>query len=306
MELISTGGPRATQPWLRTGASSAVNMIKFAKSLVVVGSAVLFALMWGVLIGQHALKGEGESARLDYGRLLKEGEQIRERTHGIYFLENRLGSTHTVVKRYDSGEIVLRNDTCVNLGEGARYVAGLSGELDVSFSARFSPLQGLLGLIVRSKALGFHLVGVPVNEMLMIRGRLGDRGIKTAVPLVREEIFGGIFVPLGGLPDLSEAELGRTWTIHLVNPIRGELEKVTISMEGAKLVEVDGERLQVFKLVFSARRSEWDCWVGQDGEVLIQGTPFGLTLRREDIPQSILRDIMTEGFERYVGTRKRK
>ncbi len=96
------------------------------------------------------------------------------------------------------------------------------------------------------------------------------------------------FLPISGLSDLTPEDVGETWSLQFINPLMGRMEKVVARVDEYRDVKTDAGTMRAFKVVFQSGKFKWHSWVKDDGEVLIQGTPFGLTLRRDDLPPQIL------------------
>ena len=99
------------------------------------------------------------------------------------------------------------------------------------------------------------------------------------------------FSPLTAVPSLDEQQVGGNWSVALLNPVTGDFQDVAVRVARSQNLRIDGESVKAFRLDFQAPVGEWVCWVTGDGQVLVQGTPFGLTLRREDLPPEALRAL---------------
>jgi len=111
------------------------------------------------------------------------------------------------------------------------------------------------------------------------------------VPYDQDRLLGETLSPLAALPELSEDQVGRAWSFNMVNPIAGAVQPVTAQVERSKELRIRGETVRVFELRFNSGSSRWTSWVTEQGEVLMQGTPFGLALQREDLPPSALEEL---------------
>ena len=107
-------------------------------------------------------------------------------------------------------------------------------------------------------------------------------------------MLGEAFSPLTSMPELSKSDVGRTWSVEMVNPLAGGMQTVTVRMAAMREVELPGGKTRVFRLDFSTGSNRWASWVQQDGAVLIQGTPFGLTIRRDDLPTAVVQQLEAE------------
>lgn len=265
------------------------------KNIFVLGAAVFFAVMWGLLIRKHVAGGQAVAP--DYSRLLGPGEQRRETTLGIYFLGQRFGKTHTVMTRGSDRGLTIRSETEIELNPGLKPVTGISGKIDLEFVAHVGPLSGLERLSFRSRKLNLNLHGYRRDGSLAMTGSLGQEQISTTLSLDESRFVTGIFSPLSGLPRLSENAVGQEWQLHMVNPIFGQVEKVTARLESSRTVTLDLEEVRVFRLSLSTSTNSWESWLTEDGQILVQGTPIGLTLKREDVDPKVIESLTEEADE---------
>lgn len=266
-------------------------MVRVMKGVMIALIAAFFALMWGLMMRAHVFGKAVTHTAPDYDRLLAPGEDQRERTMGIYFVGRRFGTSHAVIERHPDGTILIRNKTDLELGESMKDVLGISGALDFSFCARISPLAGLQNLRLTSKKMSLRLLGFPEGEQLRVVGRLGTEEVNMSVPFDRHRAIGDVFSPPAGLPELNAKAVGSTWYCHVLNPVLGRVQRVTGTVDDARVVEMGGRKERVYLLSFRVANSRYEMWVKEDGEVLIQGTPFGLSLRRDDLPRSVLEQL---------------
>jgi hypothetical protein len=254
--------------------------------------AAFFAIMWGLLLRDHLRTQSAAQLRPNYDNLLKPGEEERNTAWGIYFGAVRIGHLSMKVARETDGTITVRTDAAISISQAARYIVGVAGNLDAGFQATISPLRGLMFFQIDSKLLNAAVQGsVRENEIYLI-GHIGAERIRTSLPYNQDRLLGEALSPLTALPALKESQVGRSWDIDMVNPITGSVQKVTIAVAGSKRVILRGEKVTAFELTFVAGANRWASWVTEDGDVLVQGTPFGLTMQREDLPASVLSELI--------------
>ncbi len=264
---------------------------RLGRLAVLLAITAFFAVMWGLLIKQHLRTASATEMRPNYDNLLGPDEQERSSAWGIYFSGLRIGRLDMRVRRETDGTIEVRTTAAVSINAAARYIVGVSGDLDAKFLATISPLRGLMFFQVDSKLLDASLRGSVHENEIMLVGHVGEERIRTTLPYDPDTLFGEALSPLTALPELRESQVGRSWTIDMVNPITGDVQKVTIAVAGSKRIVLGGKKVRAFDLTFTAGSSRWASWVTESGEVLIQGTPFGLTMQREDLPADVLGDL---------------
>lgn len=266
-------------------------MAKLLKYSLLLGVAAFFAVMWGLLLRSHLPMRDAERLRPSYDNLLKPGQDERSAAWGIYFAGRRIGQSNTKVWRGQDGTISIRTITEIHLETAARYILGVTGTLDVDFTATISPLRGLQSFEIESDLLNTSLLGTVRQDRILINGHIGEDTVRTSMPYDEHRLLGQVLAPPTTLPPLDEGSPGQAWTLDMVNPVAGKVEQVTVSIIGFKDLVLAEETTRVFKLLFATRNKHWISWVTDDGEVLVQGTPFGLRLQRDDIPQDALAEL---------------
>ncbi|MBS3762317.1 MAG: hypothetical protein KGZ25_03325 [Planctomycetes bacterium] len=257
-----------------------MKMVRDATILLV---ACFFALMWGLYLREHIPTETGTTLKPDYESLLPEGQTKRKTVMGIYMSGERRGKTVTEVKKTESGTITVESLTQLELGDLKKIIIPGGKTVDVNFRATISPLTGLRTISLTSKSLGTSLLGRRQEGVLKLDGNVAGQKIHSKVPFESEPVLSQTFSPLAGLPDLGRVDEGRVWTIHVVNPLLGSVKSVKIRHAKIQNVTVDGEQYQLHRLDMKMGTHIWKAWVRPDGEVLYQGTPFGLSLLRENI-----------------------
>jgi len=281
---LSTPAPRDTRPVAA----------RLAGAAVVLAISCFCAFMWALLIRAHLPGPEPPGLRTDYADLLAPGEQERSARWGIYLGDQRIGSSQMQVARQADGTIVLTTKVAANLGPATKYVAGFVGVLDVEFRAVVSPLRGLLSWRAQSEALDANVQSVVREGRMLVKGRLAGRRVDSELPYEPGGLVSEAFSPLAAIPPLAESQVGRSWAVSVLNPVTGDLQDVSVRIKRTKALRIGESQVTAFELDFQGPGSQWGCWVTEEGEVLVQGTPFGLTLRREDLPAEALDALTNE------------
>lgn len=273
---------RALSPLQRAGKLAALFAV-----------TAFFAVMWGLLLRDHLRTQSAAQMRPNYDSLLKPGEQERNTDWAVYFGTTRIGLLTMKVWREPDSTITVRTNAAITISQAARYVVGITGDLDLEFQATISPLRGPMFFQVNSKLLDAALQGTVRDNEIHLAGHLGPERIRTSLPYEQDTLLGEALSPLTALPELKESQVGRSWDINMVNPITGAVQKVTIAVAGSKKIVLNGSKVRAFELTFVAGASHWASWVTEDGDVLVQGTPFGLIMKRQDLPESVLSELTT-------------
>jgi hypothetical protein len=260
---------------------------------VVLAVSCFCAVMWALLIRANLSRPALPNSPPDYGALLAPGETERVEQWGIYLGPQRVGGSTMRIAREGDGAISIATEVRADLGQAARYMVGSAGPFKVELHAEVSPLRGLRSWEVNSEALDARVLGVVRGDRMLIRGRLRGRTVKTDLPYEPGRLISEAFSPLTAMPPLDERQVGRSWSMAVLNPVTGDIQDVTVHVVRSLEVRIGGEPVRVFQLDFEVPNGKWPSWVTGQGRVLMQGTPFGLTLRREDLPAQVLR-VLTE------------
>ncbi len=247
-----------------------------------------FAVMWGLLLQRQMPLVHQRAVAASYADLLPPGEDRIASTWHISFAETEIGQTEVEIHRSQSGIIILRTDTRIELDPAFRYVIGAAGTVDLSFRAHISPLRGLDYFEAGSDFLGARLLGTVEETELTLSGRVGETRISSTVPYDEGAFLGDMLSPLAPLKDLDDGMIGRSWSVEMVNPIAARVQPVTVTVTESREVTLGDRTDRVYRLLFAGAASRWVSWVTADGRVILQGTPFGLVLRRSDLPIGVL------------------
>ena len=256
--------------------------------------AAFFALMWGLLLRQHLHTSRPATLQPAYDQLLKPGQQQRDEQWGVYFSGHRIGKSEVKITRDGEGQFHVRSQTQITIDPTARLLTGLAGDLDISFEATISPLTGPRDFQVISERLDTRLMGTAGDNGMHIAGHVGAEHVRTVLPVSPDLLLGEVFSPMTSLPELGKGDVGRTWSVDMVNPLAGGMQTVMVHVAAVREVELAGGKARVYRLDFTTGNGRWACWVQQDGDLLIQGTPFGLTIRREDLPPGVVEQLEAE------------
>lgn len=267
------------------------HLLKYAAVLAV---TAFFAVMWGLLLRSHLTFDRPGGLQPAYDRLLGLDEEKRSTSWGIYFGEMRIGTSEVTISRDESSALSVESKTRIKLGPALRYVVGIVGELDVDFRAAVSPLRGLQYFSAESALLNTTLQGSVQDGVITLFGHVGEERIRSSIPFEADRLMGQVLSPLTALPKLEKRDVGRSWAVDIVNPLAGQIQEVMVSVEDHRQVEIGGDATEVLQLSFTSGSSRWVSWVTEEGDVLIQGTPFGLTLRREDLSAAVLRELTAD------------
>ena len=266
-------------------------LIKYGLVLAI---AAFFAVMWGLLLKQHFPTLHPATLTPAYAQLLKPGQQSREDSWGVYFAGRRIGKSDVRITRDAEGQFRVRSNTQITIDPAVGLLIGLAGVVDITFEATISPLVGPRDFQVNSDRMHTRIMGTVGEDGIRVIGYVGAERVRALLPASRDLILGEVLSPMTTMPKLSRGDVGRTWSVDMVNPLAGGMQTVTVRVAATREVELAGGRTRVFRLDFNTGNSRWVSWVQQDGELLIQGTPFAVSLRREDLPPAVVEQLEAE------------
>jgi len=263
-------------------------MARLLRYSFVFGSAVFFAVMWGLLIRSQMPTVATRSFRPDYARLLEPGEDERTTTWTVHFTGRRIGMCAVTVERQTAGLILVTTTSRVIAGPLLSGMFGTSGPIDAEFQATFSPLRGLRSFQASSAALNTRLRGTLSRGVILLSGTLGDQTVNARVPFDEQRLLGQALSPLAALPRVDRMRVGDSWQLDLVNPLSASVQHATITVATSRDIELDGEPTKALELLAVSGGRQWTSWMTKDGDVLVQGTPFGVSLHRADLPEEVM------------------
>jgi hypothetical protein len=264
---------------------------KVVNSSLALGIAAFFAIMWGSLLLEHAVVEPAVDSPYNWGSLLQPDEPEKSHRWDILFGQRTVGTSHFTIRREEGGLLAVRNETQITVDPALRYVLGLAGTVDITFAAQASPLTGLRMVQLVSDALDTNLLGRRAEGSIKLMGRVGEQRVDTELPYDVEAFVGDLLSPVAPLQKVSDNDLGRSVTLDVINPLAGRMEKVTMTVAQSAKLRIGAREATCYRLAFAAGSARWHSWVTSDGQMLVQGTPFGLTMKRHDIPPDALDDL---------------
>lgn len=255
--------------------------MSIGRTIGVLAITVFFAVMWGLLLRDNLGQASSPSVPLDYEGLLKPGQKHRKYLWGVYYGKTRVGQTVSTVHRRKS-VIVVVNRTEVDLGETVKFLTEGPEKLELEFQAQISDYSGIQSVQIECPQLDIELYGVRQQGDMKLRGHIGSQHVDRKIPMKRNAFLGQTLTPIPELSSLQSVGKGKTWTVELFNPIGGNFQNVNVEYRGRSKQSFGGRVVEVHQIEFRTRAQTWMSYVNGEGEILRQGTPYGLTLVREN------------------------
>ncbi len=190
----------------------------------------------------------------------------------------RIGRSDLKITRDMEGVFHIESHTTLTIVAALRYLLGTPGNLDLTFKATISPLTGLRDFQVHSEGIDTRLLGVVSDDAIKVRGYVAGERISTDLPYTPGVFLGEVFSPFTSLPELSNSDVGRTWSVDMVNPLASGVQHVTVDLAARREVELDGKRTPVYRLDFASGSTHWRV-LGHPGR---SGAGAGHAVRPDD------------------------
>ncbi|MDP7035044.1 MAG: hypothetical protein QF752_11185 [Planctomycetota bacterium] len=258
-------------------------------SLIVVG----FWILMMVFLVQREILPEMVPVRSGYQAVLSDlGETPRREKMRIHFHGQSLGTSWTEMKRTGEGYRIIQHvkfstDSERTLADGP---IGTSFLQLLGLQAESRVIQEIgSDFQLRSVQVQFRLGGmegqvdgvVEGHRMRLIGGMKGESVQESFVDVPKGMLWGNHLSPLHGIGRLR---VGATSRFGSVDPMtRVSTVYTTQVLERLTPVAWEGGMMDVFKVQVTSRMSEWFLEITEDGTVLRQDGPMGLSMVRESL-----------------------
>ncbi|MCD6416708.1 MAG: hypothetical protein J7M08_08450 [Planctomycetes bacterium] len=266
-------------------------MEKLLRYATAAAITVFFATTWGLLLRQRLPAEQSGSIRADYDQLLPPGQTERSSQWDVLFAGARVGASTLKITRDETGDIEISSDTEIKLPASLGFLLGVAGRIDFHSLARVAPLRGLEYLELKSERFDTLMIGVVKEGKLSLRGHVRGKRTRSSFAYRPGAMLGSMISPLAPLRDFDDKLVGRSWQVEMINPLTGEPEQVTVKARSSCAVQLDSGPATCFNLFFTNGDLQWSSWVTADGQLVMQGTPFGIALRRRGLPQQTLEKL---------------
>ncbi len=255
-----------------------MNIGRYTAILVI---TAFFAVMWGLLLQNNVDWSSSPEGHPNYGAIMGQEQQDRKIVWSIYYATSRVGrSITTIQRRKDDIQIVSR--TNLNLGKGVQLLARVPDHLNVMLRADVSTVSGIRSIKIVCDQLDIRLHGVRQGDTLKVRGHVGEQMVENTIQVDQKVFVGQMLAPMSRLSPLSFLQSGQAWTVEIFNPLLGGFQEVNVVYKGKTEHFLQGRAMMAHRVVFRTDKRSWESYLNEEGEILQQGTPYGLKLIRED------------------------
>lgn len=203
---------------------------------------------------------------------------------GVYFRKTRVGRADTIVLRTPGNGLELVSRVTLSLERLRLPLLGALEEIKTSLVVRVGPDHTLrsFDLSVRQPISATVSGEVDEGKLKLTTHYADGTHSEKSVDYDARSLLCNALSPFTGVRNLR---VGKAWHFWSFNPLNHRMTRVNVTVTGKEMAQLDGEPVDAFVLTAQYGAIQVRSWVTQDGEVLRQDTPFGLSLRREAVPK---------------------
>ena len=187
----------------------------------------------------------------------------------IYQNDSKIGYTHRRMDRNETG-FAMTDTTFMRIN-----TMGMVQDLHVRTLAALQPDLTLAGFdfTLRSNLFDFNATGEVVDGTLVVK----TGGQETRIPATE-----GFFLAGGVLDAAWGANLatGDTRTFSVFDPATLGRRPVRVTAMGPETIDVMGRPQRTYRLAVDFMGATQSAWIGEDGSVVQESGPMGITLKR--------------------------
>lgn len=266
-------------------------MYRILKNVGVLAITCFFAFMWGLRLRENLIEQSTPSLQPNYDRLLATEEDERSELWGIYLTDQvSVGTVRATFRRQYDGSITTQVVT--TLRRSLAELLGFDKGVDLIYHSEYSPLIGLSSFSVFCDAAELQLLGRIEKGEIRLSGWLAQERIEEVLPYDAGDVTGTVLTPTFATPTLQK-QLGQRWAVRVVDPLTGGVRRIdiTVVQKTQATLDEEGPPETIYKLNYVMGRSSWYAWVRENGQAIVQGAPLPVVLRREDLPQEVIRNL---------------
>ncbi len=269
------------------------------KLLICVAITVFWLGMNAQLVRRELWLPSLPSAKVGIAGMLAPGIRFKEQWMGIYFNDEKVGYSHTVVNKFGG-----------SLAPGYKVTNTTYMALNLLETPVKVHFQGSLHTDEEFKMRSFSSTLKSVGHKIRIDGEMDGDELTVAV-LTGNKVFrkkmkvnenlnmSNSLTPLLFLPNM---EPGVTYSLDILNPISFSTSKAKIKVTGMEPFEYNGKEIDTYVVETEYEGLAFTAWVTESGDVLKESTPMGWTLLRED--RAVARDFKVKetAFRRDIAS----
>ncbi|MBI2191154.1 MAG: hypothetical protein HYU36_04140 [Planctomycetes bacterium] len=246
------------------------------RNVILLSIVGFWAVMTAALVHREWQAGRDAAVGRGYAAILRPELVDSEAQMGMYLQGERVGVTHTLMRRLES-HYEMDNWTRVGLPVLGPDRLNFHTKVRVGQDLRLQDVTGELTF----SSLTLRMDGKVRGEELQLQfWNGGERVFEQTIPCSDEDLFTHLFSPFTPIPELKP---GQSWKIRMFHPLTRDLETATATAEVKEELILGGQVFQVVRVRVKAKSMEALAWVTPEGVVLKQWIPsLGLMLLKED------------------------
>lgn len=233
-------------------------MIKLISGAVI----VFWALMTILYFKQEILPALPALTQPSYETFLKSTTILKNSQMGIYFGGRKIGSSITKTETLPDGYYRMSNTTTVSLFQGPfENKIELNGYSLINKNYQLDSFQ----FTVKSLIFNYEIKGKTEKEEMIVEIFDGKNTEVKRFKNLQEATLSNGFSPFLSMPNLS---VGKEWTINMVNPMNGTIERVRAFVETQDTMEWKGKEYTVYEVVIDYKGYKPRGWITPEGYLL--------------------------------------
>ncbi|HOX36585.1 MAG TPA: hypothetical protein PL033_01235 [Candidatus Brocadiia bacterium] len=261
-----------------------------------------WAAMMSLLLRREVFPEKPKIADADYSHMLGQRD-VRHVEMGIYSQSYRIGSLVADTKRIEGGEFEYECEVRFTEFKSVMPRLKMLSNAEIDVFARASAISGLSRFEAELRAADmepFKISAMPRgDDEIWVIIRHGEGQPETVkVPMSSKRVISSGIGPLSQIPKLGRNDVGRQWRMKMISPFTGRADDMVVKVVRRSLAMLGDQEVQAYQLEITVGKMLLKAWVDADGEVLVQETPFLVSLRRENPAVRIPDDENGEAGER--------
>jgi hypothetical protein len=223
-------------------------------------------VFWGIMsflyIKQEVIPGLPILSNPSYETFLKNKSAITQTRMGIYFLNKKVGSSITNIEFREDGYHKITNRSEINIKS---FV--LNERIKISGYTLINPKYQAdsFEFFIKSSVINYKISGKAEGKDMVVTIFDGAQAKTSRYENTSNETLSNGFSPFISMPALS---VGKEWTITMVNPINGTVERVRAMVNSMVKMEWQDREYDVYEVVLDYKGFQPKAWITTDGRVL--------------------------------------
>jgi len=228
-------------------------------SVLVLG---FWAVMSFLYLKQEVIPTLPTLTQPSYKTFLKNKSIFTKSQMGIYLSGEKIGSSTTNIENLKNGYYRMTNHTNVKL---LSFLGGTKVEMN-GYSL-INPRYQLDSFVftVKSFLVNYQIKGKIEKDEMVVEIFDGRKTKTHRFKNIPEATLSNGFSPFLAMPHLT---VGKEWTINMVNPLSGTMERMRAFVESQDTMEWKGQTYKVYEVVIDYKGFKPRAWITPEGWIL--------------------------------------